>query len=71
MQPYGNKANDLLVPQMGEMVAAAPIGLGSVPAAQMHEVRESAGVAGMTLRQFLYENFGWDIYEWKEDDIRF
>lgn len=56
---------------MGEMVAAAPIGLGSVPAAQMHEVRESAGVAGMTLRQFLYENFGWDIYEWKEDDIRF
>jgi hypothetical protein len=25
----------------------------------------------MTLRQFLYDNFGWDIYEWKDDDIRF
>ena len=25
----------------------------------------------MTLRQFLFENFGWDIYEWGEDEIRF
>jgi hypothetical protein len=25
----------------------------------------------MTLRQFLYENFGWDIYDWEIDDIRF
>jgi len=25
----------------------------------------------MTLRQFLFENFGWDIYDWKDDDIRF
>jgi hypothetical protein len=25
----------------------------------------------MTLRQFLHDNFGWDIYEWSEDDIRF
>ena len=71
VRQYRSEANDLLVPQMGGMVAAVPIGLGSVPAAQMHKVWESAGVAGMTLRQFLYENFGWDIYEWKKDDIRF
>jgi len=25
----------------------------------------------MTLRQFLFENFGWDIYDWNIDDIRF
>jgi hypothetical protein len=25
----------------------------------------------MTLRQFLFDNFGWDIYDWSEDDIRF
>jgi len=25
----------------------------------------------MTLRQFLHDNFGWDIYDWNEDDIRF
>jgi len=25
----------------------------------------------MTLRQFLFVNFGWDIYEWAADDIRF
>ena len=25
----------------------------------------------MTLRQFLHENFGWDIYDWEIDDIRF
>jgi len=25
----------------------------------------------MTLRQFLHDNFGWDIYEWVDDDIRF
>jgi len=25
----------------------------------------------MTLRQFLFVNFGWDIYEWADDDIRF
>jgi hypothetical protein len=25
----------------------------------------------MNLRQFLYDNFGWDIYEWNEHDIRF
>jgi len=25
----------------------------------------------MTLRQFLFDNFGWDIYEWAGDDIRF
>ena len=24
-----------------------------------------------TLRTFLQENFGWDIYEWEPDDIRF
>lgn len=23
------------------------------------------------LRQFLFENFGWDIYDWEIDDIRF
>jgi len=25
----------------------------------------------MTLRQFLFDNFGWDIYEWADDDIIF
>jgi len=25
----------------------------------------------MTLRQFLFDNFGWDIYEWADDEIRF
>jgi len=25
----------------------------------------------MTLRQFLQTNFGWDIYEWGENEIRF
>jgi hypothetical protein len=29
------------------------------------------GVAVMTLRQFLFANFGWDIYEWADDEIRF
>jgi hypothetical protein len=28
-------------------------------------------VVSMTLRQFLYDNFGWDVYEWGEDEIRF
>jgi len=25
----------------------------------------------MTLRQFLQDNFGWDIYDWADDEIRF
>jgi len=25
----------------------------------------------MTLRQFLFDNFGWDIYDWGDDEIRF
>ena len=29
------------------------------------------GARQMTLRQFLWENFGWDIYEWGDEDIRF
>lgn len=29
------------------------------------------GGAEMTLRQFLFDNFGWDIYDWSDDDIRF
>jgi hypothetical protein len=24
-----------------------------------------------TLRTFLPENFGWDIYDWADEDIRF
>ena len=24
-----------------------------------------------TLRHWLWENFGWEIYDWAEDDIRF
>lgn len=68
---HWSEANDLLVPQMGEMVAAVPIGLGSVPAAQMHEMRKSGGKTDMTLRQFLFDNFGWDVYDWADDDIRF
>jgi hypothetical protein len=34
-------------------------------------VRKSTGEADMTLRQFLHDNFGWDIYDWADDDIRF
>ena len=37
----------------------------------MHEVRKSRGKTDVTLRQFLYDNFGWDVYEWADDDIRF
>lgn len=29
------------------------------------------GIMQMTLRQFLFDNFGWDIYEWGDEDIRF
>jgi hypothetical protein len=29
------------------------------------------GVKQMTLRQFLHDNFGWDIYDWADDEIRF
>jgi len=25
----------------------------------------------MTLRQFLFDNFDWDIYEWGDEEIRF
>jgi len=25
----------------------------------------------MTLRQFLQDNFGWDIYDWADGEIRF
>jgi len=25
----------------------------------------------MTLRQFLFTNFGWDIYDWADEEIRF
>jgi len=25
----------------------------------------------MTLRQFLQYNFGWDIYDWDDEEIRF
>ena len=25
----------------------------------------------MNLRQFLWDNFGFDIYEWEENEIRF
>jgi hypothetical protein len=25
----------------------------------------------MTLRQFLQDNFGWDIYDWDDEEIRF
>ena len=24
-----------------------------------------------TLRHWLWENFGWEIYEWEPDDVRF
>ena len=23
------------------------------------------------LRHWLWDNFGWDIYDWRDDDIRF
>ena len=60
-----------MVPQMVEMVAAISIGLGSVPQALLRKVRKSTGEADMTLRQFLQDNFGWDIYDWADDEIRF
>jgi len=25
----------------------------------------------MTLRQFLHDNFGWDIYDWADGEIQF
>lgn len=25
----------------------------------------------VNLRAFLWDNFGWDIYDWADDDIRF
>ena len=31
----------------------------------------STGAKQMTLRQFLHDNFGWDIYEWADEEIRF
>jgi hypothetical protein len=33
--------------------------------------RGAKGIKQMTLRQFLFVNFGWDIYEWADDEIRF
>jgi len=68
---YGRRGNDLLVPQMVEMVAAISIGLGSVPQALLRKVRKSTGEADMILRQFLFDNFGWDIYDWGDDELRF
>jgi hypothetical protein len=32
---------------------------------------QGAGAKQMTLRQFLQDNFGWDIYDWETDEIRF
>jgi hypothetical protein len=29
------------------------------------------GIKQMTLRQFLHDNFGWDIYDWADEEIRF
>ena len=29
------------------------------------------GLINPTLRQWLWLNFGWDIYEWRDDEIRF
>jgi hypothetical protein len=37
----------------------------------MGHPRIGGAVTQMTLRQFLQDNFGWDIYEWADDDIRF
>lgn len=36
-----------------------------------NSTRSTTGTKQMNLRQFLYENFGWDIYDWEIDDIRF
>jgi hypothetical protein len=32
---------------------------------------QGAGAKQMTLRQFLFDNFGWDIYDWGHEEIRF
>jgi hypothetical protein len=34
-------------------------------------VYKRKGLGSMTLRQFLMDNFGWDVYEWAPDEIRF
>jgi hypothetical protein len=36
-----------------------------------HVCGAGISVAQMTLRQFLHDNFGWDIYDWADDEIRF
>ena len=33
--------------------------------------QKQKGLGSVTLRQFLFDNFGWDIYDWNIDDIRF
>jgi hypothetical protein len=33
--------------------------------------RSTKGRNEMTLRQFLHDNFGWDIYDWADEEIQF
>jgi hypothetical protein len=30
-----------------------------------------AGAMSDTLRQWIWEQFGWDVYDWADDEIRF
>jgi hypothetical protein len=32
---------------------------------------EEAGEVAAALRHWLWQNFGWDIYEWDDGDLRF
>jgi len=36
-----------------------------------HVCGAGISAAQMTLRKFLFDNFGWDIYDWGDDEIRF
>jgi hypothetical protein len=37
----------------------------------LHRFHDLPMGSHMTLRQFLFDNFGWDIYDWADDEIRF
>lgn len=39
--------------------------------AHLRTIAEEDGMIGSSLRHWLFVNFGWDVYEWGEDEIRF
>lgn len=44
---------------------------GSDPKSQFIKLMEEAGEVAAALRHWLWQNFGWDIYEWDDGDLRF